>query len=107
MTAPSNGQPSPVVDAGNPFLGPDHPANLTLGKLTGPQGDRIILTIRQAGATLTVLLNQHDAKTWAAQLDRAASNASRLIVPNGIRIGIPPGAPPGQPGPGAQPGAPP
>jgi len=83
---PSLDPAASLVDAGNPFTGPQHPANLTVGRASTPAGERVVMTVRQAGATLTVLLDQRDAKTWAAELERAAAGMTGLVVPPGLLL---------------------
>jgi len=78
----------PLMDAGNPYIA-EYPGAMTLGKLMTPAGDRLALTIRCGPATVTVLLPREAAKQWAAQINQAADNMSRLIVPNGVVIGKP------------------
>ena len=47
-----------------------------------PAGQRLAMTVRTPSATVTVLLSGADAKTWAAQLTRAAAgmSSSGLVV---------------------------
>lgn len=85
-------QPTTLVDDGNPFLGPDYPATLTTGKVLGLAGERLCLTIRSGGATLSVVLNRADAHNWAAQIEQGAGSLSSLVIPNGV-LKPPPGSP--------------
>lgn len=87
MTAP---QPDAApVDVANPLLS-EAPAALSTALMQTPQGQRLVLTIRTASTTLSVLLGAGDAKTWATQIKAIADqmSASGLIVaapglPNG------------------------
>ena len=78
MTAP---QPPQVVDPSNSLLG-ETPATLVTALVETPQGQRLVLTIRTASTTLSVLLAAADAKEWAGHIKRAADqmSASGLIV---------------------------
>jgi hypothetical protein len=59
-------QPAPF-DAGNPLLA-EVPAQLATALIDTPLGQRLALTIRTASTTLTVILGQADAKTWAGNI---------------------------------------
>lgn len=72
MTTPP--QPTPV-DAGNPLLA-EVPAQLTTTLIDTPMGQRLALTVRTASTTLTVVLGQADAKTWAANIAGTAARMS-------------------------------
>jgi hypothetical protein len=82
VTAPQ--PPEVLVDQANPLLG-ETPARLAAGLLETPHGQRLALTVRTPSTTLTVLLNNADAKTWAQLISQAAAqmSASGLIVANG------------------------
>jgi hypothetical protein len=70
-----------LVDAANPLLA-ETPAQLATALIETPQGQRLVLTIRTASTTLSVLLGAGDAKTWATNLHAAAAqmSTSGLIV---------------------------
>lgn len=72
MTAPP--QPAPV-DAGNPLLA-EVPAQLTTTLIDTPMGQRLAGTAVAASTTLTVVLGQADARTWAANIAGAAARMS-------------------------------
>lgn len=82
MTTPA----AVIVDPGNPFIGPDYPGNLTVGKIQGPMGERLCLTIRCGPATVTVVMDRAAGKTWAAQIDQGADSMTGLIIPNGVPV---------------------
>ena len=77
----STPQPPQVVDPSNSLLG-ETPATLVTALVETPQGQRLVLTIRTASTTLTVLLAAADAKAWANQIKAIADqmSASGLIV---------------------------
>ena len=77
-------QPVPPVDPGNHLLA-EGPAQLSCTLVETPAGQRLAVTVRTTSATLTVLLQAADAKTWAASLAQIAGqmSASGLIVANG------------------------
>lgn len=68
-------------DPSNALLG-EGPAALSTALVETPQGQRLVLTIRTASTTLTVLLAAADAKEWATQIKAIADqmSASGLIV---------------------------
>lgn len=72
----------PPADTGNQLLA-EGPAQLTTALVATPSGQRLLLTIRTASATVTVFLQGPDAKKWAAQLSADASRMSGagLVVP--------------------------
>lgn len=72
----------PPIDASNPLLG-ETQAMIATALLDSTGGQRCALTIRTASTTLTVFLNQDDAKKWAEILRNAANqmSGSGLIVP--------------------------
>ena len=76
-------------DPSNTLLG-EVPAGLSTALIETPQGQRLVLTIRTASTTLSVLLEAADGKAWGAQIRAVADqmSASGLIVaapglPNG------------------------
>jgi hypothetical protein len=73
----------PLVDAGNQFLG-EYPAELVTGKVQGPQGERLAMTIRSGPATVTVMLGRDAAMAWAAQLEAGAASLTTLVMPAGV-----------------------
>ena len=83
MTPPMP-QQVPPFDQGNMLL-TEQAAQLTTAKVPAPDGERMVLTIRTASTTLTVLLTGQDAKTWAAQISREADamSGTRLVVASG------------------------
>lgn len=80
MTGPQL-EPTPGFDAGNQLLG-QVPAQLTTSLMETPAGQRLVLTIRTASTTMTVLLAQPDAKAWGESLSGLAArmSAAGLIV---------------------------
>lgn len=72
------------VDPGNTLLA-QSPSALFTTLIDTPAGQRLALTIRTSSATLTVLLEQPDAKAWAGNLTSKASemSGSGLVVANG------------------------
>jgi hypothetical protein len=82
MTTPPDAPPP--VDPGNQLLA-ETSAQLTTGLIQTPAGQRLALTIRTPSTTLTVLLQQGDARAWAAGILGAANqmSSSGLIVANG------------------------
>jgi hypothetical protein len=80
VTAPAEGRP--LVDAGNRFLG-EYPAEMVTGKVQGPNGERLAMTIRSGPATVTVMLSRDAAMAWAAQLEAGATTLSTLVMPAG------------------------
>lgn len=75
----------PLVDPGNQFLA-EYPAELVTGKVNGPTGERLAMTLRSGPATVTVLLNRDAAKAWAAQLDAGADSLTTLVIPQGVTL---------------------
>jgi hypothetical protein len=73
----------PLTDPGNPFIGAEYPGMLTVGRVTGPGGERLVITMRSGPGTLTVLADQATAKAWAAQINAGADAMTGLIIPNG------------------------
>jgi hypothetical protein len=84
MTTP---QPIPAVDPANQLLA-EVPSQLTTAIVDTPLGQRLVLTIRTASTTVSVLLNGADAKTWSGQISRDAAmmSAAGLVVPNGAMV---------------------
>lgn len=84
MTFPGVPQQAPPCDAGNTLLG-EVPSTFTTSLVDTPAGQRLLLTVRTASTTLTVLLNGPDAKAWAANFSAQASkmSSSGLIAANG------------------------
>ena len=80
-------EPTPPVDPGNHLLA-ELPAQMMTALMQTPGGQRMALTIRTPTTTLTVLLQQGDARTWATNINATASQMSGagLIVagPNGV-----------------------
>lgn len=75
--------PPPLADPGNP-LTVKLPANLVVGKVQTPDGERGVVTIRTAGgATLTVILDRAEAADWADNLAalRDSLSGTKLVVP--------------------------
>lgn len=81
MTGPQPPQPAPGFDPANTLLG-EVPAQLATSLMQTPAGQRLVLTIRTASTTVTVLLAQPDAKAWGANLSGLAArmSAAGLIV---------------------------
>ena len=69
------------MDTGNALLS-ETPAALSTALVQTPAGQRLVLTIRTASTTLSVLLGAADAKTWGGQIKAVADqmSASGLIV---------------------------
>lgn len=82
--------PPPPFDPGNPFIGP-YPATLTTDIVDTPNGQQLLLTIRAAGATLTVLLVRDDAMAWGHHVKQQAGRISPLVVAGGALV-VPNGA---------------
>lgn len=80
MTAPQ----APPCDPGNTLLA-ESPALFTVSLADTPAGQRLLVTIRTASTTLTVLLNGSDAKAWAANFSAQAAkmSSSGLIAAKG------------------------
>lgn len=80
MTTPG----PPPVDQGNQLLA-EGPSQITTALIPTPAGQRMVLTVRTASATVTVLLGKQDAETWAANIAGAAAkmSVSGLVVANG------------------------
>jgi hypothetical protein len=81
----------PPVDEGNPIL-EQTAARLSTSIADGPQGERMILTIRTTSGTLTVFLNGPDAKAWAQTISSMARQMSggglivaKRTIPNGVK----------------------
>lgn len=72
----------PLIDPGNTFVGP-HPAGLICGQVNGPAGPMVVLTVRSAGATLTVMMSREEALEWARLIRNTAQQITPLIVPPG------------------------
>jgi hypothetical protein len=83
---PGDSADVPVFDVGNAFIGP-HPANLVCGQVNGPQGPMVVVTIRSAGTTLSVLMSRDDALTWARLIRNTAQSITPLVIPNGAKLG--------------------
>jgi len=80
----------PPMDQANALLAPTD-AQLALGMVQTPQGQRMALTIRTASTTMTVFLARDDADVWAENIRVGAGQMSRLIVPSGpVRVPPPP-----------------
>jgi len=77
MVALANGQPKPkpMADPGNDFLMPG-PADLSTTKVRTPQGDALLVTVRNTGCTCTVFLSKTDAAQWGRQLTVGAEDMS-------------------------------
>lgn len=73
----------PLTDPGNPFVAAEYPGSLSVGRVTGPGGERLVITLRSGTGTLTVLADQATAKAWAAQIESGAAAMTGLIIPNG------------------------
>lgn len=75
----------PLTDAGNDLLG-EGPAQITTGLIDTPAGQRMVLTIRTATTTLSVLMGSADAKGWGALISKTAATMSGagLVVAAGI-----------------------
>lgn len=59
----------PFVDTGNQLLGPV-PASLDAGTVTQPDGTKlVVITLRTASTTMTVMLTAGDFATWMKVLD--------------------------------------
>ena len=73
----ANGQakPKPMADPGNEYLGPG-PAELSTTKIRTPEGDRLVVTLRNTGCTATVFLARAEAVAWGKQLIAAAEDMS-------------------------------
>ena len=73
-------QPQPF-DQGNGLLA-ETPAQMQTALIDTPAGQRMVLTIRTASTTLTVLLSAADAKQWGSNLVGTAAkmSASGLVV---------------------------
>lgn len=88
MTTPA---PQPF-DPANQLLS-ETPAQLNIAVMDTPAGQRLVMTVRTASTTVTVLLQGADAKSWAAQMTRAAtamSGTGLVVAGNGH---MPPVAP--------------
>jgi hypothetical protein len=77
MTTP-NPQPPPF-DTGNGLLG-ETPAQLSAALMDTPAGQRMVLTVRTASTTLSVLLARDDVRDWAQLIKSVGDQMSGLIV---------------------------
>jgi hypothetical protein len=66
------------VDVSNQLLAPT-PATMLVHPTA--DGNALMLTIRTASTTLTVIMTAQDMKAWADVMTRAAGPASKLIIP--------------------------
>jgi hypothetical protein len=95
MTEPAQPTQIPAFDPGNPYaIAGEYPAMMSTTTVQTPIGQRCLLTIRAAGATLTLMLDRDTAKAWAAQLDGAASPMSGLLIASPGAIPPPPNGQP-------------
>jgi hypothetical protein len=79
-------QGEPVFDQANNLIPlAATPARLVTKKITTPDGELLVHTIRTPTTTLTVLLDGKTAKAWTAQMAResAPMSSSGIIVANG------------------------
>ena len=77
----------PQFDLGNPILAATT-ALLTTSVAETPQGQRLMVTIRTASTTLTVLLSKADGIQWGKQISGDAallSGAGLIVAGNGTR----------------------
>ena len=73
---------TPPIDVGNPFaLSAPWPANLSVTRVQGEQGQRLVLTLRSAGATLSVQLDKRGARAWWELIKSEEEQMTNLIVP--------------------------
>ena len=90
----------PFVDTGNKLLGPVT-ASLDAGTVTQPDGTKlVVITLRTASTTMTVMLTAGDFATWMKVLDGlkdAAGARIQVVTPDQARqLGLNGG--PGHPG---------
>ena len=74
MTMPGGETPA-FFDGGNPLLAPG-PARLDTGTITGGGGQLGVITMRNHGATVTVMLAADDVRQWARILTALADSMS-------------------------------
>ena len=81
MTTPNQ---DVLIDAGNNLLD-QVTANLSTGTLNGPQGSKLVLTVRTASTTLTVIMDKADGLTWAQNIKNECDkmSGSGLLVAKG------------------------
>ena len=92
MTPPPAAPQQTPFDLGNTLLA-EQPAQMFTTVIPTPAGQRLALTIRTPSATLTVFLAGQDAKTWAANLSKAAAPMSGAgLVAAGGNLPRTPGA---------------
>jgi hypothetical protein len=85
MTQPApvpDGLP-PLFDTGNQMIAVT-PCHMVTGKVDVPDGERGVLTIRNANTTLTVILAKADVVQWIETLGglRDALSGAALVLPS-------------------------
>lgn len=73
-------QPQPF-DQGNGLLA-ETPAQMSTALIQAPGGQRMVLTVRTASTTMTVLLSREDARLWGRNITATADqmSAAGLVV---------------------------
>jgi hypothetical protein len=71
-----------AFDRDNPFL-QEIPAQCVTDVVQTPGGQRMVLTIRTPGTTVTVFLMRDDAEKWRDQISATIARMNGLIVPGG------------------------
>jgi hypothetical protein len=80
----------PQVRAGTAPFDPSNsllaetPAELTVGIVQTPSGQRLAFTLRTASTTLTVFPDRQLADTWRGMLASALAQMNGLIIPPGV-----------------------
>jgi len=88
--APAPSPEVPLLDPGNPHLGPDYPTTVSHGLITTPAGQRMLTTWRVGPATLSVTMTRDTAVMAYRRLlaeAEAMSTASGLYLPPGAGNG--------------------
>jgi hypothetical protein len=81
MTPPPPPGP-PLVDPGNTFVQAGQlPATFTFGIANTTDGGKLVLTIRSAGTTLTLLIDKPNAIALGQQMIANADTIGGLVVP--------------------------
>lgn len=75
----------PIFDPGNPFIS-RLPAALSAEVVSDPSTGKqmLALTLRVGNATVTAILEKHEAQDWAALINGETSKISGLVLAPGV-----------------------
>jgi hypothetical protein len=78
-----NGGPVPPLDPGNPFVNGQLPAQMTCLPVPTTNGQKLLVTIRSGGTTLTLILEKADGEQWSALLAKGSAmiTGGNIITP--------------------------